>query len=759
MSAGRDAGADPFSPTLFESVCDRFEDACRDGDRPRVEDFWSGGEESEGLLRELLVLELVYRSHSGDGPVLDEYVARFPGHEATVRDAFAAAQDGGTMVRRSAGPADAVAPAGPPTARVADHSGEPTWISPALGPIQDEPDEDHVVDALAGAGYEVTGMLGRGGMGLVYEARQSALDRLVAVKVLRSGLFATEEECRRFLNEAEAVGRLDHSGIVPIYEIRRSRGLYFFSMRRVGGASLDRRLLQGPLAPRDAARLVSLAARAVDHAHRRGILHRDLKPANILVDEAGEPFLTDFGLARRLDPEGGGATRTGLLLGTPGYMAPEQAAGKPDDLTTATDVYGLGSVLYACLTGRPPHAGSSLVETLDRIRTSPPEPPSRINPRVPRDLEVICLKCLEMDPRRRYGTARELGDDLDRWLRGEPILARPVSTLTRARLWARRRPLPAALLAALAAAIVVGLAGIGWQWRETNRRRHQAERLLDYLANRLIGQASTEANPQGAKLTVRELLDRQASRLGGEFQGEPELEASLRETVGNAYHSLGLFEPAESHLRRALKLSDELLGPADPASIRIATRLGRVIAEAGRPGEAESLLSTTRAGAIRALGPDDATTVEATARLGAVWLALQRPADAEPLLREALAVRRRTLPVDHPDTLRSVHDLCRLAMETGRLDEAEPLSNEYEHGIRCACGPNHPDNVTALANRGLIRRLRGQLTEAEPFYRKAVDEARRILGPDHPATRSAEQEYAALLKKRDKPGRNAPVSP
>ena len=737
MTPGRGTEAETLSTTLrsrIESVCDRFEDACRAGDRPRVEEYWDEGH-GEALLREMLVLDLVYRYRSGDRPDVDEYLARFPGHGSAVRDAFTAAQDDGpTLV--------------PPA------SGDETFVpAGATSRGREAPVPDPIVAALARAGYEVIGELGQGGMGLVYEARQAALGRVVAVKVLRSGLFASDDECRRFLNEAEAVARLDHPGIVPVYEVRRSCGLYFFSMRRVGGSSLDRRLRRGPLDPRDAARLVARAARAVDHAHRHGILHRDLKPANILVDEAGEAFLTDFGLARRLDRDtGAGATASGVVIGTPGFMAPEQARGKAADLTTATDIYGLGAVLYASLTGRAPHAGTGLAEVLDQVRGAAPEPPSRLNPRVPRALEVVCLKCLDKDPHRRYGSARELADDLDRWLAGEPILARPVAAPTRAWMWARRHPLPAGLLAALVVAVGAGLAGVGWQWRQTNRQRLHAERLLDYVANRLLGQASTEANPRGANLTVRELLDREAARIGGEFQGHPEFEAPLRETFGNAYHSLGLFHPAERELRRARALFDELYGPNAPASLRVAIRLGRVTVDAGRPREAVALLARTRDRATRALGPDDATTTEATARLGEAWLALRRPLDAEPLLRRALATRRRLLPADHPDTLRSVHDLCRLAGDTGRLAEAEALALEYERGIRCARGPNHPDNVIALANRGLIRRLQGRPAEAEPYYRQAADEARRILGPEHPATRAAEREYAALRKELNEPG-------
>jgi tetratricopeptide (TPR) repeat protein len=731
-----DEANSPSAVGRLESACDRFEDAWRGDDRPSLEEFWEPRVDSTDLLRELLVLELAYRVRLGEHPRPDEYLARFPGHEAMIKDAVAAVKD-----RKGI---STLSPRTPESVHAVDATTSPDDLSCGVAV------EHHVVDALSRVGYEVIGELGRGGMGIVYEARQVALGRVVAIKVLKSGLFATEDECRRFLNEAEAVAHLDHPAIVPIFEVRRSRGLYFYSMRRVGGCSLDERLKRGPLNPQDAARLVGRIAVAVDVAHRHGILHRDIKPANILVDEAGAPFLTDFGLARRLDGEGSDATRTGAVVGTPAYMAPEQVEGKFSDLTTATDVFGLGGVLYAALTAHAPHTGSSVADTLDRVRKVTPEAPSRINRLVPRDLESVCLKCLEKDPRRRYASAREIADDLDRWIAGKPTLARPVSVLTRSRMWARRHPLPAALVSALVAAVLLGLAGIGWQWREANRQRHHAERLLDYLSNRLLAQASTEVNPQGANVTVREILDRQTSRIGGEFQDEPEIEARLRETIGTTYHSLGLFEPAEQQLRLALDLIDRTEGASSSASIRIATRLGRVIGDRGGLSEGERLLSRTSEAAVQALGPDDPATLEATARLGIVYLAQHRTEEAELLFRRVLKARRRVLPTDHPDTLKSVSDLCRLAVETEQFDVAEPLAYEYEHGIRCARGPNHPDNVTALTNRSLICRLRGKIAEAKSFQEKAVQEAKRILGPTHPVTTAAEREFAVLLENLDK---------
>ena len=252
---------------------------------------------------------------------------------------------------------------------------------------------------------------------------------------------------------------------MPIYEVGQHRGLRFFSMKLIAGVSLDKKLAAFAADFPAAARLVAIVAEAVHHAHQRGILHRDLKPANILLDEEGKPHVTDFGLARRIETDSE-LTQSGMPMGTPSYMSPEQARGERGGLTTATDVYGLGSILYALLTGQAPFAGSSLAETLDMVRGEPARPPSRLNGRVPRDLEVICLKCLEKDPERRYASAIALAQDLNRWLGGEPIEARPVGPATRAWMWCRRHPLPAALAGLLVLAVISGLAGVTWKWRE-----------------------------------------------------------------------------------------------------------------------------------------------------------------------------------------------------------------------------------------------------------------------------------------------------
>jgi tetratricopeptide (TPR) repeat protein len=307
--------------------------------------------------------------------------------------------------------------------------------------------------------YELQKELGRGGMGVVYKAVQVSLNRPVAIKMIKAGVLADAAELQRFQNEAEAVALLDHAGIVPVYEVGEHNGQRYFSMKLVEGGNLANQLATMKTNPGAAATLLAKTAEAVHHAHMRGILHRDLKPANILVDPEGHPHVTDFGLAKRVEGDIE-MTLSGAILGTPAYMSPEQAIGRRGSITTASDVYGLGAILYALLAGKAPFGGDSVMDTLDAVRTRPPEPPRKFNPNTPLDLETICLKCLEKDPRRRYASAHELASDLTNWLESRPITARRVGATERACLWCKRKPAIAGLAAAVVLAVVFGTGAV-----------------------------------------------------------------------------------------------------------------------------------------------------------------------------------------------------------------------------------------------------------------------------------------------------------
>lgn len=396
----------------IDALCEQFEQAWRavppDGVPPRPEEVTADldGAARETLIYELLRLDVEYRRRAGHVPRADDYRGRFADlpHDR--------------LVEATAGPGV-------------------TLALPAV------------------VGYEMIEELGRGGMGVVYKALQVNLNRVVALKMLVAPGAVSLRTRDRFRREAEAVAALRHPGVVPVYEVGEEAGCPYLTMEFVPGGSLDRRLNGSPVPEEYAARLLVALARAVQHAHEHGVIHRDLKPANVLLDEAGAPKLADFGLAKRLVADDAGLTGSGDLIGTPSYMAPEQAGGAAA-VGPWTDVYGLGAILYELLTGRPAFRAANAVATLLLIRESPPMPPRRIRAGLPRDLETICLKCLAKDPLRRYATAADLAADLERFLAGKPVQARPPRTVDRVVKWARRHPAVATLMVALAVAIAAG---------------------------------------------------------------------------------------------------------------------------------------------------------------------------------------------------------------------------------------------------------------------------------------------------------------
>jgi hypothetical protein len=359
--------------------------------------------------------------------------------------------------------------------------------------------------------YELVEEIARGGMGVVYRARQrvGGGGRLVALKMVQPGRLASPEAVERFLHEARAAATLDHPGIVPVHDFGEIDERHFFTMPLMRGSLADR-VREGPLPPRVAADVVGQVAQAVQHAHERGIIHRDLKPGNVLLDEAGQPKVTDFGLARTRESN---LSVTGEALGTPSYMPPEQARGLVEAMGPASDVYGLGAVLYCLLTGRPPFQSADPVETMRQVCDEEPVPPRQLNPQMPRDLETICLKCLRKEPERRYQTAREVADDLRRWQEGEPIVARAVGTGERALKWVRRNP----AVAALTAAVVVTLSGgaavstaFALQAREEAGRADERTREADWerdAAREAEGKAKQTARKETA---AREDAQKQA---------------------------------------------------------------------------------------------------------------------------------------------------------------------------------------------------------------------------------------------------------
>jgi tetratricopeptide (TPR) repeat protein/tRNA A-37 threonylcarbamoyl transferase component Bud32 len=442
---------------LMDSILDRQRRSWRQGGRPSIEELLAGcslQHDSEAQL-DLVYNEVVVREELGEHPSKEEYGQRYPhlqGELDALFEVHCAVND-----------------------RILNESSHET--SERLPPDSGTPGPQ-VVD------YELGELIGQGGMAVVYKARHRRLHRHVALKMLRPGRPPSSREAQRFETEAEAIARLQHPNIIQIFEIGQRDGLPYLALELAEQGTLAQRLQQVQFKPRAAAELAETLARAVHHAHEQHIIHRDLKPANVLFTREGTPKITDFGLAKILQEEPDAprdATRSGEPIGTPRYMAPEQAAGRADHIGPATDVYALGTIFYECLTGQVPFLSASAVETMEKIRADEPRPPRRLQSSVPRDLETICLNCLHKEPRRRYASALDLAEDLRRFLHGEPIRARSTSAGERLWKWCRRRPTRSALGAVGILLVLASLVLAGVRTHRENQRLVQLRGEVDRL--------------------------------------------------------------------------------------------------------------------------------------------------------------------------------------------------------------------------------------------------------------------------------------
>jgi serine/threonine-protein kinase len=522
--------AERFGRVCAEFVAARNEALANGQEPPRVDDYLLqvAPPDRPALQGELLALERIHR------PRPDEMTVAL---EATPTKTDSAEGSDGAGAR--SGPADAIPPA-PPDRVNADDGAAPAAAPPAAlsaGPadlsasqltvehstqpaleptvagrrddrsfsLANEVAATASVDQIPVPGYEIVGELGRGGMGVVYKARQLGLNRWVALKLLLAGAHAGPQQAARFRAEAEAVARLQHPNIVQIHEIGATDGLPYFSLEFVDGGCLTEKIHRQPKPPREAAHLIETLARAMQYAHERGIIHRDLKPANVLLTSEGMPKIADFGLAKRLE-ENSSQTKSGTLLGTPSYMAPEQARGDTQKVGPGADVYALGAMLYELLTGRPPFQGATVAETVLRVERDEPMPPRRLQPQVPRDLETICLKCLQKEPQRRYASAHALAEDLRRFLADEPIQARPVPSWERLARWGARNPGVASLAGLVALLLVLVAAGSLAAAHRIGREKEAADGQREIAERNAAGEKSAREEADRS----RELAERHA---------------------------------------------------------------------------------------------------------------------------------------------------------------------------------------------------------------------------------------------------------
>jgi tetratricopeptide (TPR) repeat protein len=680
-----------------------------------------------------------------------------------------AAADGPTVTRGVPGdPA-----AAPPTV---DSHADPTDLdTPALGALP------------AIAGFDVLAEAGRGGMGVVYRARQYALNREVAVKMLATGHAPSAEELIRFRLEAEVAARVRHPNVVPVFESGTHAGRPYLVMEWVAGGTLaDALRAERLLPPAAAAALVARLARAVQHAHAHGVVHRDLKPGNVLLAPADGPAdpaavtlrlrgravavvpkVTDFGLAK-LTAADAELTETGRVMGTPEFMAPEQARGDGRAVGPAADIHALGAVLYRLVAGRPPFRGEGTYAVLRRVIEDEPESLRAAAPRVPPDLDTVCRKCLRKDPAGRYATAADLAADLEAFLAGRPIAARRVGWAERGWKFARRNPAVAALAAGCAVLLAGGFAGVTWQWRQAEHARglaeaagreavaarRTAEAVNTFLIADMLGAASPE-RAQGRAVTVGEVLDAAARRADGGLGGEPAVESGVREAIGRSYRTLGRPADAEPHLRRAVEERTSRLGPAHPDTLRAAGELARAVDDAGRWAEAEGLFREAEGTAVAALGPDHPASLDLRAGYALALHAHGRSDDGLGRMAAVAAARERASGPDARETLAAVNDLGVIRFERKEWAEAARLLATAYAGRGRTLGPAHPDTLESGNNLALAYETAGQADKAEELLAEVAGRSARVRGAEHPDTLSAASNLARLQLRRGRPAEAA----
>ncbi|HEV3021884.1 MAG TPA: serine/threonine-protein kinase, partial [Pirellulales bacterium] len=645
----------------------------------------------------------------------------------------------------------------------------PPKVAPSTWNAQEGPAGDAPAGADRFGDYELLEEIARGGMGVVYKARQVNLDRLVAVKMILGGQLASAAEVRRFQTEAEAAANLDHPNIVPIFEVGQHDGRHYFSMGFVEGQSLAARVAAGPLPPREAAELVRKVSAAVEYAHQRGVIHRDLKPANILLDQQGQPRVTDFGLAKRVDRD---SNMTGNhILGTPSYMPPEQASGLGERIGAASDVYSLGAVLYCLLTGRPPFQAANPLDTLRHVLDRAPLPARLLNPGIPLDLDTIALKCLEKTPERRYATARELTDELDRFLAGAPIRARPVGQVERGWRWCRRNRTVAALSAAVMVSLFAGLGGSVWQAVRAVHERDLKQQALEvakanekkavtekqvaqavrgFLQHDLLRQA--DATEQADSLrhlggrfkatenpTIKELLDRAAAELTPEkidsnFPDQPEVQASILLTVGNTYRGIGHYQQAVEFLLRASQIFRETLGADHADALASLDGLGLAYLLDGKLPEAIELFEQILAARAKNPSDDQKETLATLNKLAYAHSLAGHLPEAIDLFEQARDAKRKEVGVEDRQMLVILNNLALAYQAAGRCREAIQLFEQVRNDEIKTLGAQDPDTLTTLDNLAGAYLEVGRLPDAIALFEQVRTGRVAVRGPDHPET-------------------------
>jgi serine/threonine protein kinase len=623
--------------------------------------------------------------------------------------------------------------------------------------------------------YQLLEKIGEGGGGVVYMAEQAEpVRRRVALKVVKWGM-DTKEVIARFEAERQALALMDHPNIAKVFDAGATEtGRPYFVMELVRGVPITQFCDEQQLPMRARLDLFITVCQAVHHAHQKGIIHRDIKPSNVLVAVQGglaAPKVIDFGIAKATEQKLTDKTlftRFHQVLGTPAYMSPEQVELAGLDIDTRSDIYSLGVLLYELLAGCTPFEGRELLaagfdEMRRRLREEEPKRPStrvsmlggdelttvaRGRQVAPRQLELalrgeldwIVMKALEKDRRRRYESASALGQDVERYLRNEPVSAAAPSTLYTLRKFARRNRLTLAALAAVAASLAGGAVVSTWLAVRAMRAENEtlteaaiSKAVNDFLQNDLLGQASPESQPD-RDLKLRTVLDRAAQRIEGRFASQPLVEASIRNTIVLAYRSLGEARAAEPHAARALELYRSRFGSEHPGTLNSMNNLAVVYSDQGKLAEAATLHAQALEIQKRVLGPENSGVLISMNNLAELYRLQGKPAEAETLHTQVLEIRRRTLPAEHSDTLATMNNLASVYGGQGKRAEAAALLAQVLEIQKRAIGHDHPDTVTSMNNLAVIHGAQGKFFEAANLHAQLLEIRRRVLGPDHPDT-------------------------
>jgi serine/threonine-protein kinase len=608
--------------------------------------------------------------------------------------------------------------------------------------------------------YRLTERIGQGGMGVVFAAERAdgQFQQTAAIKLLEVG-FADAPSVSRFRTEREILARLEHPNIARLLDGGLTeQGLPYLVMEHVRGEPVTEFCDRRQLAVAERLGLFQQICQAVQYAHQNLVVHRDLKPPNILVSERGEVKLLDFGIAKLLEPGGTAsleATRTVGRLMTPAFASPEQVRGEA--VTTATDVYALGLLLYELLTGRraqpfaedlppaelerricgvdPERASAAVLagdDSVARAARRGGASPQRLSRQLQGDLDTILSKAMQKEPGRRYASAAELADDLERHLRGLPVRARPDTLAYRASRFVRRHRLGVAAAAAALALLVAFAAAMAAQAARIAREAEAKSRVTEFLTD--LFKVSDPAGGRGSTIAARELLDEGAAKIRDSLEGEPEIQARLMATMGNVYFNLGLYAEAEQQAKRALETRRRVLGPEHPDTLQSMTSLAQASSRQGRLAEAEALHRETLDIQKRVLGPEHPDTLESMNGVAIVALARGRYAEAEALHRETLEIRKRVLGPEHRNTLQSRNNLANACHSQGRYVEAEVLHRGTLDIYKRSLGLEH---VMALQSRNNLANAigaQGRYAEAEALHRETLEVRKRVLGAEHPDT-------------------------